>query len=179
MDSQREIIRASLASTVSNIHFGRLSTVEGNVLLTHDRLLDELLSEDNALIAPLHALFGDGHAHANDGADHGEALVVEVAHDHDKTLVFFAQQILDGDLDVLELNKCRGSRGGVRGLDLFGLDTFAARNQEHREPLFGPAAGDKVVSKHAVGDPFPKHRLVSMESGVLSSGQPYLVPLTM
>jgi len=41
-------------------------------------LLDEFLAEDDALVAPLEALFDDGAGLSDHGAGHHEALVVEV-----------------------------------------------------------------------------------------------------
>lgn len=86
---------------------------EGGIsLLADGGLLDELLVKDDTLVAPLQALLDNSHGHAHHGGNHHESLVVEVAHDHDETLVLFAQQVAHGDLDVLKLHK--GSCGGGR-----------------------------------------------------------------
>lgn len=139
----------------------RVTLGKGISLLTDDGLLNELLAKDDALVAPLQALLDDGHGHAHDGSDHHEALVVEVAHDDDEALVLLAQQVADGDLDVRKLHKSSSGGGGVGGLDLLGLDTLTAGDQEHGEALLGLATDDKVVSEHAVGDPLPADKLVN------------------
>lgn len=148
-------------------------------LLANGRLRSQGLSKDDALVAPLQAFFYDCHGHPHNTEDHHGPLVVEVAHDHDKSLVFLTQQILHRDLDILELHV--GSRGGGRvcGLDLFGLDAFTARNQEHRETLISSASGHKVVGEHAVSDPFPKDVSLKVTSSQEMKEKTDLVPLTM
>ena len=125
------------------------------LLLANRRLLDQFLAKDNALVAPFQALLDDSHGHADHTTDHHETLVVEVAHDDNEALVLFTQQVLDWDLDVVELHKGGSSRSRVGGLDLLGLDILIAGNQKNGEALLRATPGDKVVSEHAVGDPFP------------------------
>lgn len=132
-------------------------------LLSNGWLLDQPLAKDDALVAPFQALLDDGHRRADDGADHHEPLVVEVAHDDDEALVLLAQQVLDGHLDVLELHKGRRGGGRVGRLDGRRLDAFASRDQEHGEALGCPAAGDEVVGEHAVRDPFPGDGQVAVQ----------------
>lgn len=126
-----------------------------DLLLPHNWLLDQLLPKDDALVAPFQTLLDNGGTHANDAAGHHEALVIEVAHDDNETLMLFTQEIVDRHLDILELHKRRCGSGGVGGLDLLRLDTLPARDQEHREAFLCPAAGNEVVREHAVRDPFP------------------------
>lgn len=128
----------------------------GFSLLADDGLLNQLLVKDNALVAPLETLLDDSHGHAHNGGDHHESLVVKVAHDNDETLVLLAQQVTNGDLDVLKLHKGSGGSSRVGSLDLLGLDTLAAGNKKHREALISLAAGHEVVGEHAVGDPLPR-----------------------
>ena len=73
--------------------------------MSDSRLLDKLLAEDYPLVAPLQALLDDRARVANDCTGHHETFVVEVGHDHDETLVLLAEQVLDGDLDIVEFNE--------------------------------------------------------------------------
>jgi NADH:ubiquinone oxidoreductase subunit F (NADH-binding) len=82
----------------------------GDILLSNNRLLNKLLAKNDALVTPLQTLLDDHAGGSRDGADHHEALVVEVGHDHDKSLVFFTEQVLDRDLDVAVFDEC-GSSG--------------------------------------------------------------------
>ena len=79
--------------------------------------------------------------------------MVEVAHNNGETLVLWAEQVVDGDLDVVELDKSGRGGGGVGSLDLLRLDSLASLDQDHGESLVGLAANDKVVAEHTVGDP--------------------------
>lgn len=155
----------------------------GNILLSHHGLLDQLLPEDQSLVAPLEALLDDGRGHADDTAGHHEALVVEVAHDDDEALVLLAQQMVDGDLGVLELHERRAGGGRVGRLDLLGLNAVVPGHQDDREALFGPAGDHEVVGEHAVSDPLPGEggALVSTLTCVAMVGleDTYLVPLMM
>jgi len=68
---------------VSNFSVGCCGT--GVILLLSDsRLLNELLAENDALVAPLQTLFDDGSRLADDCTRHHEALVVEVRHWNDR-----------------------------------------------------------------------------------------------
>lgn len=49
-----------------------------NSLLSDGRLLNQLLAEDYALVAPLETFLHNGPGVADDGAGHHEALVVEI-----------------------------------------------------------------------------------------------------
>jgi len=104
--------------------------------------------------------------------------VVEVAHNNDETLVLLSQQVLDGHLDVLKLHECSCSGSRVRGLDLLGLDTLAARDQKDGEALLRLAACHKIVGEHAVGDPFPGEGQ-GQHGSIKPDSKTYFVPLTM
>ena len=99
-----------------------------NALLADDRLVYQALAEDLALVRPLQTLLDDDAALRDGGAGHGPALVVEVAEDDVDALVLLAEQVLDGDLDVVEGDVGGAGGGGVGGLDGLGLDALAARD---------------------------------------------------
>ena len=94
---------------------------------------------------PFEALFEDGAHPADDGAGHGPALVVEVRHDDDEALVFFAEEVGYGDLGGVEFDVGGRGGGGVGGLDEFGFDGGAARDEDDGEALGGLTAGYEIV----------------------------------
>lgn len=122
--------------------------------MTNDGLVNEALAKDNALVCPLQTLLRDEARGGNGAAGHGPALVVEVAEDDVDALVLLAEQVLDGDLDVVKGDIGGSCGGGVRGLDGFGLDALAALDEHYAEGLAGADADDEVVAEDAVGDPF-------------------------
>ena len=124
------------------------------VLLPDDWLFDELLAKYCPLVSPLQALF-HGHPARPDteGCDH-PPLVVEISHDHSEAFVFHAQEVLDRDFHIIELDVCRSCRGGIACLDLCRLDSLLSFDEEHSEASFRLDAGHEVVAKVAVGDPF-------------------------
>lgn len=124
-----------------------------NILLPNDGLIDQALAKDDALVSPLEALLDNGAGHADRGASHAPALVVEVAEDDVDALVLLAEEVLGGDLDVVEGDVGGAGGGGVRGLDGLRLDALAALDQEDAEALLGAHAGDEVVGVDAVRDP--------------------------
>jgi hypothetical protein len=85
--------------------------------------------------------------------NHVPSLVVEVAENDLNSLVLLAQQILSGDLDVVECHKSCTSCCRVRGLDLLGLNTLATLDEEDTQALVGSGTCDEVVAPYTVGDP--------------------------
>lgn len=73
-------------------------------LRANDGLLVERLPENDTLVAPFEALLSHRAAPSDDGAAHGPSLMVEVAHDDLKAVVFRSQEPRDWHLDVLELD---------------------------------------------------------------------------
>lgn len=116
-------------------------------------MIYEPLAKDDALVRPLQTLLYHGPGHAYRGTGHAPPLVVEIAEDHVDALVLLAQQVLDGDLDVVEGDVRGAGGGGVRRLDGLGLDALAALDEKDAEALVRPHARDEVVRVHAVGDP--------------------------
>lgn len=76
-----------------------------NLLSTDDWLFRERLSKDNALVAPLQALFRDGSHPLYHCCCHCPTFVIKVAHDDLEAFVLFAQEMIDGDLDVVKLDE--------------------------------------------------------------------------
>jgi len=72
-----------------------------NLLLTDDWLLDEFLSEDYSLVAPLQAFFCYETAHADYSTAHHPTLVVEVCKNDIYALVLLAEEIFNGNLDAV------------------------------------------------------------------------------
>lgn len=122
-------------------------------LLTNDGLVNEALAKDDALVGPLEALLDDEARRGDGAAGHDPALVVEVAEDDVDALVLLAQQVLDGDFDVVKGDVGGAGGGGVGRLDGLGLDAGAALDEQHAEGLAGADADDEVVAEDAVGDP--------------------------
>lgn len=123
------------------------------LLLANDGLVNQALAKDNALVCPLQALLRDEARGGNGAAGHGPALVVEVAEDDVDALVLLAEQVLDGDLDVVKGDVGGSGGGGVRGLDGLGLDAFATLDENYTQGLAGADADDEVVAEDAVSDP--------------------------
>lgn len=86
--------------------------------------------------------------------NHGPTLMIEVAQDNLHALVFLSQQILDRDLDVIEGNIGGSGSRRVRSLDGLGFHALASRYQKDTEVFASANAGDKVVTKGSVGNPF-------------------------
>lgn len=122
--------------------------------LADDGLCDERLAEHDALVRPLEAFLDDGAHPADHLARNGPPFVVEVAHDDDEAVVFLAQEVVHGNLDVFELNKRRTRGCRIGCLDALGLDVVVARYNDDTDSLFCLARCDKIVGEHAVGDPF-------------------------
>ena len=141
----RDGLEPRLVSLAKGNHLGEL--------LANDGLVDQTLAKDKTLVSPLERLL-DNEAHVADGgAGHHPALVVEVGQDDIDALVLLAEQVLDGNLDVVKGDVGGAGRRRVRGLDRLGLDALAALDEEHRQTLLGLDAGDKVVGEDTVGDP--------------------------
>lgn len=79
--------------------------------------------------------------------------MVEVAENDVDTLVLFAEEVLDRDLDVVE-GDIGGTCGGrVRCLDGLGRNTLATLDQEHAQVVAGADTSDEIVAESSVGDP--------------------------
>lgn len=79
--------------------------------------------------------------------------MVEIAEDDVDALVLLAEQVLDGDLDVVEGDIRRPGSGGVRRLDGLCLDALAALDEQHAKPLLRPNTRDEVIAETTVRDP--------------------------
>jgi hypothetical protein len=122
--------------------------------LPNNRLLDQFLPEYSPLVGPLEALFHDHTARPDaEGRDH-PALVVEVRHDDFEALVLDAQEVLDGDFNVVKLDERGAGRRRIAGLNLGRLEPFLSLDQQHGEATLGFDARDEIVAEVAVGDPF-------------------------
>jgi len=86
--------------------------------------------------------------------------VVEVGEDHFDALVLLTEDVLDGDPDVVEGDEGRSGGTRVTGLDLGGLDTFAAADEQNAQALVRLDGGGEVIRKAAVSDP-PGNRAIS------------------
>ena len=84
---------------------------------------------------------------------HHPALVVKVAEDNVDTLVLLAEQVLNGNLDIVECDVGSAGSGRVRGLDGLGLDSFSAWDEDHAQVLACADTSDKVVGEAAVCNP--------------------------
>jgi len=62
--------------------------------------------------------------------------MIEIAHDDLETLVFFAQKMVDGDLDVVKLDISRGSSCGVTCLDSCQTDSSLRMIKEQLTLIF-------------------------------------------
>ena len=133
-----------------------------------DRVVDEAFPKRLALVRVFHRfLVADaGEAEALD--DDADALVVEVGHDDLEALVLLAEEVFDGDFDILE-----GDVGRPAGTDTLavhppGADAFGALDEEGGDAVHARAAcadgGCEVVAPDAVGDPF----LFAIDDVVLS-----------
>jgi hypothetical protein len=76
---------------------------------------------------------------------HGPSFMVEIAEDDSSSLMLLAEQVLDGDFDVVERDVGCASRWRVRRLYGFGLDTLASFDKEHTQAFASLNTGDEVV----------------------------------
>lgn len=116
--------------------------------LSHQRLPKHF-----TLGSPLEALFHGVSLEPNSTTGHDPTFVIEVAQNNAQTVVFLAQDVLDGDLDVVEgdVRSARGRR--IRCLYLGRLNAFASRNEKHRQTAVCAASDSEVVGERSVGDP--------------------------
>lgn len=85
--------------------------------------------------------------------NHGPSLVVEVAEDDVDALVLLAQEVLDGNLDIVKGDVAGSGGGRVGCLDGLGLDALAPLDENDTEALFCADTRHKVVAEGTVGDP--------------------------
>ena len=133
---------------------GHVGKLEAN-----DGVLDELLAERAPLVSVLDRLLVAHAGEAETLDNDADALVVEIGHDDAEPLVFLADEVLDGDLDVFE-----GDVGGAGGPDALavyfagGDAAEAALDEEERDAVHAFAAGadrgGEVLAPDAIGDPF-------------------------
>lgn len=138
-------------------------------LETDDRVLDELLAERAALVRVLDALLVADAAEADALDDDADTLVVEVGHDDLEALVLLADEVLDGDFDVLE-----GHVGSTGAPDTLAVHSSGAHatlltlNQQDGDTVHAFAAsshgGGEVVGPDTVGNPL----LLAVDNVVLA-----------
>lgn len=138
-------------------------------LQSDDRVVDQALAERLALVSVLDGLLVADAREADALDDDADALVVEVGHDHSESLVLLADQVLHGDLDILE-----GDIGGATAPDTLavhatGADTGEITLDEQKTEAvharFAGADGSgEVVGPAAVGDPL----LLAIDNVVLA-----------
>lgn len=123
-----------------------------------DGVLNQLLAKRPPLVGVLDRLLvaDAGEAEALD--DDADALVVEVGHDDAEALVLLADEVLDGDLDVLERDVGRARRPDALAVHPAGGDTAEVTldEQEGNTVHAGAAGADgdgEVVAPDTVGDP--------------------------
>lgn len=125
----------------------------------HNGLVHQRLPEGFALQAVLE---GGGEADARlarDADGDGEPLVVEVGHDVAHTLALAADEVLDRDLDVVQLDEGRPARDLAGYLEPAHRDAGVAlegHDEEGETSRAGAAGADGhggVVGPDAVGDP--------------------------
>lgn len=127
-------------------------------LETDDGVVDEALAKGLALVSILHRLLVADAGETDTLDDDANALVVEVGHDDLEALVLLADQVLDGDLDVLEGNVGGTAAPHTLAVHLAGGDaTSAALNEKHGDAVHagtaGANGGGEVVAPDTVGDP--------------------------
>lgn len=140
-----EVLEPILASLIERNHSSQL--------LTNNRLRDERLSEHNPLVGPLHTLIDHRASIPNHSATHDPTLMVEVAENNLQSLILLSQQVLDRDLNIIKGDESSTRGGGVGSLNLLGLDTLAARDEEDGQALLCTDCGREPVGKRAVRDP--------------------------
>lgn len=79
--------------------------------------------------------------------------MVEIAEDDTSSLVLLAEQVLDGNSDIVERDVGCASRWRVRCLYRLGLDTLASFDKEHTQAFASLDAGDKVIGPKAIRNP--------------------------
>jgi hypothetical protein len=93
--------------TTSARHSCRMS-LHLRQLLPNNRLTNKRLPKHNPLVRPLQTLFNHSAHTSNNSTRHGPSFVVEIRHDDDETLVFFAEEVVHRDFDIVELDECCG-----------------------------------------------------------------------
>ena len=123
-----------------------------------DGVIDEFLAEGLALVRVLDALLVADAGEADALDDDADALVVEVRHDDLEALVFLAEEVLHGDLDVLEGHVRGPARPDALAVHLPRADALGALDQQGGDAVHPRSARadcrGEVVAPDAVGDPF-------------------------
>jgi hypothetical protein len=127
-------------------------------LESDDWVVDQALSKGLALVRILHALFVADASEAQTLDHDADALVVEVGHDDAEALVLFAEQVLDGHLDVFEGDVRRAGRPDALAVHSAGADAGPALDQQDGHSVHAGLAGAygcrEIVGPYAVCDPF-------------------------
>lgn len=121
-------------------------------------VVDQTLAEGLTLVRVLHGFFVADAREARTLNDNTDALVVEVRHDNLESLVFFADQVLNGDFDVLECNICCAGGPDALAVHFAGADAASlALNEQHTETVHairtGPHGSREVIRVDTVRDP--------------------------
>lgn len=138
-----------------------------------NRVLDQGLAEGLSLVGVLAGLLVTDSRSSVGLDDDSNSLVVEVGHDDLETLVLLAEQVLNGDLDVLHGDPGRSGRKHTLSVHSSGLKTLHASLEEQNGDTVHAGAGaagsdgnGEVVGPDTVGDPL----LDTVDNVVLSVG---------
>ena len=125
----------------------------------NNRVVNKPLSKRLSLMCIFHAFVVADTCEAGGLDCDSKTLVVEVCHDDFEALIFFANEVFYGDLDVF-----KGDVGGARGPDSLavhfasGDPRHSALDEENGDTAhagLASADGDgEVVGPDTVGDPF-------------------------
>ena len=75
--------------------------------------------------------------------------MVEIGHDDNEAVVFFAEEVVDRDFDVVKLNICCCGGGGVGCLDAFRFYIVGFGDHDYGEAFRCLATGHEVICEHA------------------------------
>jgi len=128
-------------------------------LHSDNRMVNKSLPKRLSLVCVFHAFVVADACEAGGLDCDSETLVVEVCHDNFETLVFFANEVFHGNLDVFEIDI-----GCARGPDSLavhfasGDSGHGAFDEEDRDTTHAGLAGadgdSEVIGPDTVGDPF-------------------------
>ncbi|KAI3485048.1 hypothetical protein L1887_51721 [Cichorium endivia] len=127
--------------------------------VAHHRLLDQHLAEHLSSSCVRNRILHTHPSVAQGCVGDRHALVIEVKEDQLEAFSFLADEVLDGDLDVVELDDGRARSSAGKHLHLFGGDAGSTRDHKQRNAarlarLAGRANGSgEPVRVDSIGDP--------------------------
>jgi hypothetical protein len=79
--------------------------------------------------------------------------MIEIAQYNKDSSIFRSQHIFRWHFDIVKGDICSAGRRGVGCLNGFGVNAFAALNEEYREAAVGAACDSEIIAEVSICDP--------------------------